>query len=132
MHEWGTFTSIAGPDGQAVQWRPLTGPSDLPCFVTLLNPTSIKIGQGGVPAIKATVRMETPVLYFYSASEQTVRASVSFPQGLILRVVPAGNSTAWDSKSDGSDKLQYLGAHSMERRTSDAGGEGELSNRAGR
>ena len=38
VHEWGTFTSIAGPDGQAVQWRPLTGPSDLPCFVTLLNP----------------------------------------------------------------------------------------------
>ena len=88
VHEWGTFTSIAGPDGQAVQWRPLTGPSDLPCFVTLLNPASIKIGQGGVPAIKATVRMETPVLYFYSASEQTVRASVMFPQGLISEWYP--------------------------------------------
>ncbi len=88
VHEWGTFTSIAGPDGQAIQWRPLTGPSDLPCFVTLLNPTSIKIGQGGVPAIKATVRMETPVLYFYSTSEQTVRATVRFPQGLISEWYP--------------------------------------------
>lgn len=88
VHEWGTFTSIAGPNGQAVQWRPLTGPSDLPCFVTLLNPTSIKLDQGGVPAMKATVRMETPVLYFYSASEQTVRASVTFPKGVISEWYP--------------------------------------------
>ena len=42
VHEWGTFTSIAGESGQAVQWNPLDRPSDLPCFVTLLNPTSIK------------------------------------------------------------------------------------------
>ncbi len=88
VHEWGTFTSIAGPDGQAVQWRPLTGPSDLPCFVTLLNPTSIKIPPQGLPGLKATVRMETPVLYFYSTSEQTVRASVTFPQGLISEWYP--------------------------------------------
>jgi hypothetical protein len=88
VHEWGTFTSIAGPDGQAVQWRPLTGPADLPCFVTLLNPNSIKLPPGGLPSIKATVRMETPVLYFYSPSEQTVRASVTFPQGLISEWYP--------------------------------------------
>ena len=88
VHEWGTFTSIAGPDGEPVQWRPLTGPADLPCFVTLLNPNSIKLPNGGLPALKATVRMETPVLYFYSPSEQTVRASVMFPQGLISEWYP--------------------------------------------
>jgi len=88
VHEWGTFTSIAGPDGQAVQWRPLTGPSDLPCFVTQLNPSSIKAPVGGLPVLKATVRMETPVLYFYSPSEQTVRATVRFPQGLISEWYP--------------------------------------------
>ena len=88
VHEWGTFTSIAGPDGQAVQWRPLTGPSDLPCLVTLHNPTSINIPPQGLPGLKATVRMETPVLYFYSTSEQTVRASVTFPQGLISEWYP--------------------------------------------
>jgi hypothetical protein len=27
VHEWGTFTSIAGRGGQAVEWSPLTGPS---------------------------------------------------------------------------------------------------------
>ena len=40
--------------------------SDLPCFVTLVNPNSVKVGAGGIPALKATVRMETPVVYFYS------------------------------------------------------------------
>jgi hypothetical protein len=88
VHEWGTFTSIAGPDGQAVQWRPLTGPSDLPCFVTQLNPNSVKLPLGGLPGLKATVRMETPVLYFYSTSERTVRATVGFPQGLISEWYP--------------------------------------------
>ena len=33
-HEWGTFTSIAGRNGQAVRWVPLNG-SDLPRFVEL-------------------------------------------------------------------------------------------------
>src|SRR5204862_876134 len=28
-HEWGTFTSIAGRVGQAVEWSPLTGSTDL-------------------------------------------------------------------------------------------------------
>ena len=89
VHEWGTFTSIAGADGQAVQWRPLIGPSDLPCFVTKLNPNSVKLDlNGGLPGLKATVRMETPVLYFYSPSEQTVRATVRFPQGLMSEWYP--------------------------------------------
>jgi hypothetical protein len=89
VHEWGTFTSIAGPDGQAVQWRPLTGPSDLPCFVSVLNPNSIKTAApGGVLGVSATVRMETPVLYFYASRETTVRASVEFPHGVISEWYP--------------------------------------------
>ncbi len=28
VHEWGTFTSIAGEDGMAVEWKPLAGPDD--------------------------------------------------------------------------------------------------------
>lgn len=89
VHEWGTFTSVAGADGQAVEWRPLTGPSDLPCFVTTLNPNSIKVNApGGIPGLKALVRMETPVLYFYSPSATTARVSVGFPQGLFSEWYP--------------------------------------------
>jgi len=91
VHEWGTFTTVAGADGQAVQWRPLSGPADLPCFVTALNPNSIKTDRGGVPGLKATVRMETPVLYFYSPREQTVRAKVEFLQGVISEWYPQAN-----------------------------------------
>jgi hypothetical protein len=90
-HEWGTFTSIAGLDGRAVEWTPFNGPSDLPCFVTVLNPTSIKTGpKGYLPMLKATVRMETPVIYFYSGREQTVNAKVRFPHGLITEWYPQG------------------------------------------
>ena len=88
-HEWGTFTSVAGPDGRAVEWTPFSGPSDLPCFVTILNPTSIKVGpKGYLPQLKATVRMETPVIYFYSNRAQTVDARVRFPHGLITEWYP--------------------------------------------
>ena len=104
VHEWGTFTSIAGPDGQAVEWRPLSGPSDLPCFVTTLNPNSIKVNvQGGIPGLKALVRMETPVLYFYSPSAMTARVSVAFPRGLFsewypqaaVGMVPVADTRQW-------------------------------------
>ena len=92
VHEWGTFTSIAGPDGQAVEWRPLTGPSDLPCFVTTLNPNSIKINaQGGIPGLKALVRMETPVLYFYSPVGNDGSRLRRISARPVLRVVSAGS-----------------------------------------
>jgi hypothetical protein len=94
VHEWGTFTSIAGPDGQAVEWRPLTGPTDLPCFVTSLNPSSIKVlPNGGIPGVKARVRMETPVLYFYSPADTTARVSVTFPQGIFSEWYPQARNT---------------------------------------
>ena len=35
VHEWGTFTSVAGRNGKAIEWRPAGGPTDLPCFVIL-------------------------------------------------------------------------------------------------
>src|ERR1700752_1781563 len=62
VHEWGTFTSIAGEDGLAVPWRTYGGRQDLPCFVKTF---------GGNPKsnLSGTVRMETPVLYFYGSRE---------------------------------------------------------------
>lgn len=89
VHEWGTFTSVAGEGGQAVKWQPFGRPTDLPCFVTLLNPTNLKFGPGGyLPSLKASVRMETPVLYFYSDSDETARVRVGFPQGLMTEWYP--------------------------------------------
>jgi hypothetical protein len=81
-HEWGTFTSVAGSDGQAVEWLPLTGSTDLPSFVEHLREGAYKLG------LRGTVRMETPVLYFYSPVEQTVSVQVRFSQGLITEWYP--------------------------------------------
>jgi hypothetical protein len=66
VHEWGTFTSIAGKDGQAVEWSPLTDSTDLPSFVEHLRTPEFKLG------LRGTVRMETPVLYFYDSHEEQV------------------------------------------------------------
>src|SRR5712664_321019 len=105
-HEWGTFTSIAGKDGGAVQWSPLTGSTDLPGFVEHFRNAGFKLG------LRGTVRMETPVLYFYEAREETVSFKVAFSKGVITewyprasRVEPAANffdGTLYQQHADGS------------------------------
>ncbi|HXJ07454.1 MAG TPA: hypothetical protein VNH65_20305 [Candidatus Acidoferrum sp.] len=84
-HEWGTFTSIAGRDGRAAEWLPLTGSTDLPGFVEHFRSTDFKGG------LRGTVRMETPVLYFYTNHETTISVHVSFSQGLITEWYPQAN-----------------------------------------
>src|SRR5437773_2360997 len=90
VHEWGTFTSVAGPNGQAIEWIPLNGPSELPCFVKNLNAAlSVKVPIGGLlNQMKATVRMETPVVYFYSPQELTAHVWARFPRGMISEWYP--------------------------------------------
>jgi hypothetical protein len=82
VHEWGTFTSIAGADGDSLNWLPLTGSTELPSFVEHFREVAFKGG------LRGTVRMETPVLYFYSSSETSVSVSVSFARGLITEWYP--------------------------------------------
>lgn len=78
-HEWGTFTTVSGGSGAALDWRPLSGPSDLPRFV---HTNRQKSGWRG------KVRMETPVIYFYSDRKRTVRARVAFAEGTITEWYP--------------------------------------------
>src|SRR5436853_2363196 len=73
VHEWGTFTSIAGKNGVALEWRPLNGASDLPKFVHTMQEGVSGLRHGSTKAdLTALVRMETPVLYFYSPNETDV------------------------------------------------------------
>jgi hypothetical protein len=83
-HEWGTFTSIAGADGQPIEWLPVQfpGPPELPSFVEHFRSA---IGKA---LLRGTVRMETPVIYFYSAHEISVSVHVSFSKGLITEWYP--------------------------------------------
>lgn len=111
VHEWGTFTAIAGKDGRALEWLPLGQPrfpasTDLPNFVEHISDVNFKLG------LRGTIRMETPVLYFYSPRDVAVSARVAFAKGLITewypradRVEPGGvvpNTSLSQLSADGS------------------------------
>lgn len=93
VHEWGTFTSIAGKNGVAIDWRPLNGSSDLPKFVYKENEEkgfrgTYQSKTDGKGAILVKVRMETPVIYFYTKNEMDVSVNVTFPEGKITEWYP--------------------------------------------
>ncbi len=104
VHEWGTFTSVSGQAGVQLDWRPLDGKTtDLPGFVytlasgergTRFPPGSVPRGKGG---IEGRVRMETPVVYFYSGHDRKVSLSVRFPGGTITEWYPRARSVAGDA-----------------------------------
>lgn len=106
VHEWGTFTAVAGNDGRAVEWTPLTWPADLPGFVEHFSDVNFKVG------LRGTIRMETPVLYFYSPRDLNLSVKVAFSKGLItewyphaVRVLPEGvlrNTNLSQLQTDGS------------------------------
>jgi hypothetical protein len=107
-HEWGTFTSVAGSDGKVVEWLPLSGSTSLPNFVETFQATKAQL--------RGTVRMETPVLYFYSQHETTLSVKVAFAKGLITewyphasRVAPAGtvNDIAAYQKKPGTGTISW-------------------------
>jgi hypothetical protein len=87
VHEWGTFTSFSGSDGIRLEFRPLVG-DDLPPFVL---DRFLQAGVGGPPTkatIRARLRMETPVTYFYTDRERDVDVKVEFPKGLLTEFYP--------------------------------------------
>jgi len=83
-HEWGTFTSVAGRDGRPVEWLRQAASAALPCFVERIS-DRLKVNLSG------TVRMETPVIYFYAPGETTVSVKVRFPQGTLTEWFPRGS-----------------------------------------
>ena len=95
VHEWGTFTSIAGEDGSAIDWDALGAKDDLPAFVNDFGYRCFKSRLTG------TVRMETPVIYFYSDREITASVNVRFPHGLITEWYPNGDNAIYRSKPGG-------------------------------
>src|ERR1700722_19544495 len=93
IHEWGTFTSLQGGDGELISWKPLKT-LELPKFVYNWNKPGLGLtlvsmflfaNKGELVTLQ---RMETPVIYFYSDQEQTVDVSVKFPKGFITEWYP--------------------------------------------
>jgi hypothetical protein len=97
VHEWGTFTSVAGEDGSAIDWDALGCKDDLPGFVNDFGYRGFKW------RLTATVRMETPVLYFYSSRELDAHVKVAFPHGLITEWYPQAEYEVYQrNRIDGS------------------------------
>jgi hypothetical protein len=97
-HEWGTFTSVSTADGKAQLWNPLSGPSELPSFV--YRSFDVRQCFKGNRSDLALVRMETPVIYFYSDREVRASVKVDFPRGCFSEWYPLarrqGQTINWD------------------------------------
>lgn len=98
VHEWGTFTTVQGGDGEQIWWMPPAS-VDLPDFVyraamdgdsrpAIINPKDAL----------ALARMETPVIYFYSQRERMADVRVLFRGGNVTEWYPQPTRVAAQSK----------------------------------
>ena len=103
VHEWGTFTSVSGSDGQLLDGLYLEE-ERLPGFVHQLqqpfDPKNInnfnsmaamKFRGPGLPLETmhgVNIKMETPVIYFYSDKEREVDVNVEFKGGIMNQWYP--------------------------------------------
>ncbi|NND96991.1 MAG: hypothetical protein HKN47_06645 [Pirellulaceae bacterium] len=101
LHEWGTFTAVIGSDGTHLDGVHLED-APLPEFVYELDDTP-KLQRAGVPEQRFTkgraidparqfvgvnVRLETPVLYFYTDESFDAQVDVGFRGGSIGQWFP--------------------------------------------
>lgn len=91
VHEWGTLTTLATPQGMQLRWE-LLAVDGLPAFVhrRFAGDPLLRFDKG-MPAL---ARMETPVLYFYPSAPMRAAVEVTFPAGLVTEWYPAAARTA--------------------------------------
>jgi hypothetical protein len=89
VHEWGTDTIVVGSDG-SLQRGLHHEEEDLPGFVYDRIKAAALIGGTFSPSV--TIKMETPVTYFYSSLPRTVHAGVAFPKGVLTQWYPGATS----------------------------------------
>lgn len=91
VHEWGTFTTLSGSNGSQLEGLYFEE-EQLPKFVhhhSGFSPDPIVTDKGVyLPCDLATVKMETPVVYFYAQKETPVSLKVRFPGGTISQWYP--------------------------------------------
>ncbi len=109
VHEWGTFTTLHGSTGNTLSGLYFEE-EQLPNFVYHFpgfSPDPAIATNGYIPCKDVTVKMETPVLYFYSTVERPVQVHVDFPMGAISQwypnrsggeVMPTGSSVNFDDR----------------------------------
>jgi hypothetical protein len=112
-HEWGTFTSVQGADGIQMEWNPFVA-AELPQFVYDRNRPNHEANRqnfalfAGKTAFAARQRMETPVIYFYSAEKQNVDVRVDFPSGVMTEWYPHATSCDAQRTPGQTNKNSFL------------------------
>lgn len=87
VHEWGTFTSVHASDGTLLSGLEREE-HRLPNFVQCHAGFSPANKGWDRPVKNVTIKMETPVLYFYSGHELAVTVDVGFHGGSISQWYP--------------------------------------------
>lgn len=96
VHEWGTFTSVQGSDGIALEGLQHEE-ERLPSFVysrTKVRECPLReYGYKGleVPVTHVTQKMETPVIYFHTSRPTTLGVRVEFVKGLLTQWYPVSD-----------------------------------------
>ena len=99
LHEWGTFTSVSGSDGQLLSGLDREE-EKLPPFIEALdgmqNIGPSAFGYKGYsllrPLRNVTIKMETPVIYFYSDQAFDAKVEIGFQGGAISQWYPSRSS----------------------------------------
>lgn len=96
LHEWGTFTTLSASDGKLLPGVQREE-EPLPYFVQShegMMPHNSPWGAKGWyrPLANVTVRMETPVIYFYTKEAFEARVEVGFKGGSISQWFPPRTS----------------------------------------
>lgn len=87
-HEWGTFTTLQNSDGFRLSGL-YKDEEKLPAFVkNIAYKNEVKGFSTETRLIGVTVKMETPVIYFYSNKQRDVSVSVEFNGGSISQWFP--------------------------------------------
>lgn len=96
VHEWGTFTSMQGSDGIALEGLQHEEEA-LPAFVYSRSEVRAcplrNRGYKGLECdvVHVTRKMETPVIYFYARQATPARVRVEFERGLLTQWFPVSD-----------------------------------------
>ncbi len=86
VHEWGTFLSVQGSDGQTIGGM-VESEENLPKFVIQRGPDGWERTQARNLRVMFN-KMETPVTYFYTDRHRIVTFKASMPKGLLTHWYP--------------------------------------------
>lgn len=117
VHEWGTFTCLQDENGVSIGGinaddEPV--PEFVHNAVPNLLPNADPAGsKGGVRPLhsEVTMRLETPVIYFYPSQQfyRHLNVSVGFPSGWLTQYYPDAQMEAVGLKEDGTGRLLGMG-----------------------